>query len=109
MATKIFGEMLHCPQTDYVTEFPSPESLKNKIVISTKPPKENPQSDSISKLVSNGSESSEEESWGLELPDSVAQLKTEDTVREIKHACITSLKKKIRQIYKPKPNRNLNY
>ncbi|XP_004500489.1 phosphoinositide phospholipase C 6 [Cicer arietinum] len=81
MAIQIFGEMLHYPETDYVTEFPSPASLKNMIVISTKPPKEYPQSDSvINNHASNGSESSEEyESWGQELQDSImAKLKNEN-------------------------------
>ncbi|KAK7311240.1 hypothetical protein RJT34_09251 [Clitoria ternatea] len=40
MATRIFGELLYYPQTDSLTEFPSPESLKGRILISTKPPKE---------------------------------------------------------------------
>jgi len=40
MATQVFGELLHYPQTDSLTEFPSPESLKGRILISTKPPKE---------------------------------------------------------------------
>ncbi|TKY47542.1 Phosphoinositide phospholipase C 6 [Spatholobus suberectus] len=78
MATQIFGEMLYCPRTDYLTEFPSPESLKKRIIISTKPPKEYPQFDSISKPMPNGSEPSEEESWGQELQDSLAKLNIED-------------------------------
>lgn len=83
MVTKIFGEMLHCPETDNVTQFPSPASLKNKIVLSTKPPKEYPQSDNvIINPVSIESESSEEEPWGQELQDSMAQLKIEERVRE---------------------------
>ncbi|KAK7379373.1 hypothetical protein VNO80_04831 [Phaseolus coccineus] len=40
MATQVFGELLHIPQTDSLTEFPSPESMKGRILISTKPPKE---------------------------------------------------------------------
>lgn len=32
--------MLHQPETGHVEEFPSPDSLKRKILISTKPPKE---------------------------------------------------------------------
>ncbi|KAJ1380742.1 PLC-like phosphodiesterase, TIM beta/alpha-barrel domain superfamily [Sesbania bispinosa] len=40
MATQIFGELLYYPQTDSLTEFPTPESLKGRILISTKPPKE---------------------------------------------------------------------
>lgn len=82
MATEIFGETLYFPETDHLTEFPSPESLKKRIIISTKPPKEYQQSDSIRKPMPNGSEPSEEESWGPELPDSVAKLKTEDRVSE---------------------------
>ncbi|XP_020205631.1 phosphoinositide phospholipase C 6 [Cajanus cajan] len=40
MITQIFGDMLYYPQTDLVTEFPTPESVKGRILISTKPPKE---------------------------------------------------------------------
>ncbi|KAK4480705.1 hypothetical protein RD792_013787 [Penstemon davidsonii] len=40
MVTQIFGEMLYCPESEYLEEFPSPEALKHKIILSTKPPKE---------------------------------------------------------------------
>ncbi|KAB1201435.1 Phosphoinositide phospholipase C 2 [Morella rubra] len=41
MVTKTFGAMLYRPEgTENEKEFPSPESLKKKILISTKPPKE---------------------------------------------------------------------
>ncbi|KAG0607494.1 hypothetical protein M758_8G033000 [Ceratodon purpureus] len=41
MLTRILGESLFYPKTsDPLTEFPSPESLKKRIIISTKPPKE---------------------------------------------------------------------
>ncbi|XP_062172471.1 phosphoinositide phospholipase C 2-like isoform X2 [Alnus glutinosa] len=40
MVTKTFGAMLYRPESEYIKEFPSPESLKKKILISTKPPKE---------------------------------------------------------------------
>ncbi|OIV97419.1 hypothetical protein TanjilG_16180 [Lupinus angustifolius] len=63
IATEIFGDMLHCPQTDCLTEFPSPESLKKQVVISTKLPKEDPQN--------------EEELCGKALLDSMVKLKTE--------------------------------
>ncbi|KAK7281150.1 hypothetical protein RIF29_08876 [Crotalaria pallida] len=96
IATQIFGEMLHCPQTDCLTEFPSPESLKNQVIISTKPPKEDPPSDDImdkgSNPMSNGSESSKEELWQKALSDSMLELKTEhrnvsDEVEEDKNTC----------------------
>ncbi|XP_045800805.1 phosphoinositide phospholipase C 6-like isoform X2 [Trifolium pratense] len=76
VAVQIFGEMLYCPQTDFLTEFPSPASLKKMIVISTKPPKEYPQPDGVSNQVPNGSESSEDETW--ELQDSIVKLDKED-------------------------------
>ncbi|KAK7372094.1 hypothetical protein VNO80_05463 [Phaseolus coccineus] len=39
MLIDIFGEMLFCPENPHqMREFPSPEGLKNKILISTKPP-----------------------------------------------------------------------
>lgn len=87
MATQIFGDLLYLPETTCLREFPSPESLKNKIIISTKPPKEYLQSRSIkdrtSSPVTEGSESSEEESlWGQDSTDSVTdQLETEEKVR----------------------------
>ncbi|KAE9614998.1 hypothetical protein Lal_00048216 [Lupinus albus] len=40
MTTQIFGEMLYYPHTDTMVEFPTPESLKSRILISTKQPKE---------------------------------------------------------------------
>ena len=85
MATQIFGEVLFYPQTECLTEFPSPESLKNRIVISTKPPKECFKSNCIKDNgncpMQNGSDSSEEESLGKESPDSMAEAETEGTVR----------------------------
>ncbi|AES99590.1 putative phosphoinositide phospholipase C [Medicago truncatula] len=82
MATQIFGEMLYYPQPAEcltLTEFPSPESLKNRVIISTKPPKEHFKSNRIK---DNGnyhaldgiSESSEEESSGKESPDSTVEV-----------------------------------
>ncbi|KAK1572096.1 hypothetical protein Q3G72_027576 [Acer saccharum] len=40
MITETFGSMLYIPESQRLQEFPSPESLKYRIVISTKPPKE---------------------------------------------------------------------
>ncbi|PON62968.1 Phosphoinositide phospholipase C family [Parasponia andersonii] len=38
MVTITFENMLYCPKTDYIVEFPSPETLKKRVMISTKPP-----------------------------------------------------------------------
>ncbi|GKE00367.1 phosphoinositide phospholipase C 4-like protein, partial [Tanacetum coccineum] len=40
MVTETFGDMLFCPESEKVEELPTPESLKHRILISTKPPKE---------------------------------------------------------------------
>ncbi|KAL3834841.1 hypothetical protein ACJIZ3_009577 [Penstemon smallii] len=40
MVTQVFGDMLYCPESGCMEEFPSPEALKHKIILSTKPPKE---------------------------------------------------------------------
>ncbi|GAB4859945.1 Phosphoinositide phospholipase C 4 [Ancistrocladus abbreviatus] len=40
MMTQIFGNMLFYPKSESVKEFPSPEDLRYKILVSTKPPKE---------------------------------------------------------------------
>ncbi|CAF2332793.1 BnaA10g29510D [Brassica napus] len=40
MITQTFGEMLYYHDSESCKEFPSPEELKGKILISTKPPKE---------------------------------------------------------------------
>lgn len=40
MAIRIFGDSLYCPESGYVEDFPAVESLKYKIILSTKPPKE---------------------------------------------------------------------
>ena len=62
MVTGIFGDTLFYPQEDSLSEFPSPESLKHRIIISTKPPKEYLTSNKKDKVLSDGKESSEEES-----------------------------------------------
>ncbi|XP_047955534.1 phosphoinositide phospholipase C 6-like isoform X2 [Salvia hispanica] len=40
MAMRIFGDSLYCPESGYAEDFPAVESLKYKIILSTKPPKE---------------------------------------------------------------------
>lgn len=40
MISQTFGDMLFYPKSESLTEFPSPEELKYRVIISTKPPKE---------------------------------------------------------------------
>lgn len=82
MITQTFGDMLFTPEVDCLSEFPSPESLKNRIIISTKPPKEYLESSSI-KETNNGSQrinDKEEEAWGKEVSDIKAKPDVNDKV-----------------------------
>lgn len=38
MVKETFGDMLYSPGSEFIMEFPSPDSLKRRILISTKPP-----------------------------------------------------------------------
>ncbi|KAL9230197.1 hypothetical protein vseg_005582 [Gypsophila vaccaria] len=40
MVTEVFGKTLYSPESEHLEQFPSPEDLKYKIILSTKPPKE---------------------------------------------------------------------
>lgn len=58
MVTQVFGDMLYYTETGCLEEFPSPEALKYKIILSTKPPKEY--------LISNNTNMDEENSLPME-------------------------------------------
>ncbi|XP_024990257.1 phosphoinositide phospholipase C 6-like isoform X2 [Cynara cardunculus var. scolymus] len=63
MVTNTFGEMLYCPKPSDKDEFPSPDSLRHQIILSTKPPKEYLRSKNPRKERSSlDKDSSEEES-----------------------------------------------
>ncbi|XP_061995819.1 phosphoinositide phospholipase C 6-like [Rosa rugosa] len=62
MVTQIFGDMLYYPKPeDPMTEFPSPEALKYRIIISTKPPKVGEGNDKDSSEESEKSDCSDKE------------------------------------------------
>lgn len=48
MITQTFGDMLFVPECENLKVFPSPEDLKYRIIISTKPPKEYLRAESVS-------------------------------------------------------------
>ncbi|KAK1311661.1 Phosphoinositide phospholipase C 2 [Acorus calamus] len=76
MVTQTFGNMLFYPKSDGREEFPSPEELKMRVILSTKPPKEYLESKSM-KDKGNGSQKEmegDEEAWGKEVPDIKAEL-----------------------------------
>ncbi|MFS7968748.1 putative phosphoinositide phospholipase C [Helianthus anomalus] len=70
MVHQIFGDKLFTPDKECLDEFPSPESLKKRFIISTKPPKEYLKAE---KTKDKGNESHEKDSsteaWGGEIPN----------------------------------------
>ncbi|KAK9059711.1 hypothetical protein SSX86_020415 [Deinandra increscens subsp. villosa] len=69
MVTETFGDMLFTPGADSLVEFPSPEILKRRIIISTKPPKEYLKA-TDTKASGNASQKENDslEAWGGEIP-----------------------------------------
>lgn len=83
MVTLILGGMLYYPESDCLVQFPSPESLKHRIIISTKPPKEYLESSGIKqKGISSptGRNSSEEEEEASGTPGHMAEPEADDRV-----------------------------
>ncbi|CAL9159348.1 unnamed protein product, partial [Musa hybrid cultivar] len=86
MVTQIFGDMLYYPESDSLEEFPSPESLMNRVIISTKPPKEYLEAKNIRDKEDDshksGKVSNDEETWGNDTADlkalSISNDKKED-------------------------------
>ncbi|CAM0958111.1 unnamed protein product [Alopecurus aequalis] len=71
MIKETFGDMLHVAESESMADFPSPEDLKGKIIISTKPPKEYLHTKSIKNECRKGG-MEEESVWGDEIPDNEA-------------------------------------
>lgn len=82
MVTQIFGDMLYYSESDCFQNFPSPEELKYRVILSTKPPKEYLES-KITKdkgnLSPDGIDTSEEEAVTL------AELLSYEKVRSAFH------------------------
>lgn len=74
MIKETFGDLLHLSESEAMPVFPSPEDLRGKIIISTKPPKEYLETKSSKEEAQNGS--AEESVWGDEIPDNKAQVAT---------------------------------
>lgn len=83
-----FKDVLVCSASDHFQDFPSPESLKGRVVISTKPPKEYLET-KMSKEEDDGSvkvyKSSEEVGWGQEISDLAVKIEREDDEYEDDH------------------------
>lgn len=82
MLAETFGDMLFVPQCECLQEFPSPEELKYKIIISTKPPKEYLKAESKDGTRSNSvkARDSDDDEWGKEPQDLTADQEDETKV-----------------------------
>lgn len=79
---KTFKEMLFVPEAECLKELPSPEELKYRIIISTKPPKEYLEDKSVNDKADNlhKRKDSEEDSWGKEPSDLTDEHEDVDAV-----------------------------
>ncbi|KAK7387459.1 hypothetical protein VNO78_28280 [Psophocarpus tetragonolobus] len=71
MITGTFGDILFAPSSESLKEFPSPESLKGRIIISTKPPKEYLEAKEVQEKKEESlteKPAVDEEAWGKEVP-----------------------------------------
>ncbi|KAE8714836.1 Phosphoinositide phospholipase C 6 [Hibiscus syriacus] len=71
IVTQTFGDILFSPGSECLQEFPSPESLKKRIIISTKPPKEYLEAKEVKdkENESRKGKVGDEEAWGKEVRD----------------------------------------
>ncbi|XP_042403029.1 phosphoinositide phospholipase C 2-like [Zingiber officinale] len=69
MVVETFGDLLYYPDSECAKEFPSPESLKKRIIISTKPPKEYLAAKNDKEKNGNSQNLDDDEAWGKEVPD----------------------------------------
>ncbi|XP_022731537.1 phosphoinositide phospholipase C 4-like [Durio zibethinus] len=82
MVTQTFGKMLFCPETDQcLKEFPSPEDLKYRIIISTKPPKEYLEAQNNKDKMNNSQKGkdSDDDVWGKEPAELTANQEDDKT------------------------------
>lgn len=81
MLAQTFGDMLLRPESKCFEEFPSPEELKHRIIISTKPPKEYLEAKEDEKLNSSQREKdSDDDAWGQEPSSLTANQQDQDKV-----------------------------
>ena len=85
MVDQTFGKMLFYPQSECLKEFPTPEDLKNKIIISTKPPKEYLEAQNNKDKMSNSQKGkdSDDDVWGKEPTELTADQEDEKVCLEM--------------------------
>lgn len=80
MLTDTFEDMLFLPGSETFQRLPSPEKLKNRIIISTKPPKEYLEAKDVKHKDDSqrGKDSAEEEAWGKEVSNLKSHCSADD-------------------------------
>lgn len=81
MIAQTFGDILYYPEeTECLKEFPSPEDMKYRIIISTKPPKEYLKAKTIKETgaKSKRRKDSVEDVWGLEPTELINEQEADD-------------------------------
>ncbi|OAY61066.1 phosphoinositide phospholipase C 4 [Manihot esculenta] len=117
MVMETFGNMLYYPESECLEEFPSPEDLKHRIIVSTKPPKKYHKSKNVKR---KGNEyqkdkDSDDDAWGKEPSDVVSDQEdsvsiesdtSEDSDDESNHVGVDAYKRLI-AIHAGKPKGGL--
>ncbi|KAL8027075.1 hypothetical protein ABFX02_14G072200 [Erythranthe guttata] len=84
MLSQVFGKMLFYPESDCLKEFPSPEELKYRMIISTKPPREYLEAQSTKETENMHIKRKDfnEDVWGNEPSSLTADQDNEDTTSD---------------------------
>lgn len=87
MVLEVFGDILYYPESKHLQEFPSPEALKGRVILSTKPPKEYLEAKGgtmkerdIQPQFKKGE--NEQSAWGIEVPDIQDEMQNADKNQE---------------------------
>ena len=93
MVLEVFGDILYYPESKHLQEFPSPEALKGRVLLSTKPPKEYLEAKGstmkdreIEPQFKKGER--EEAAWGVEVPDIQDEMQIADRVQILNSATL---------------------
>ncbi|CAI0540680.1 unnamed protein product, partial [Linum tenue] len=97
MIKDTFGEMLYCPDAECLEEFPSPEDLKYRIIISTKPPTEYlmGKSSTRKRSKSQKDKDSDDEIWGREAAADSTDREDGEMVKDSTHVRTSDYKRLI--------------
>ncbi|RCV14668.1 hypothetical protein SETIT_2G443500v2 [Setaria italica] len=81
MVLEVFGNTLFYPGTDHFKEFPSPEELKGRVLLSTKPPKEYLEAKVGTMKEGDadphpGKGAADDAAWGKEVPDFQTEIQS---------------------------------